>query len=509
MTPPLKSLLARGAAVALVSSALALAGARPVLAADQWIEVKSAHFVVLSNAGEGNAKTLAWQLEQIRSAISALWPWAKVDLNKPLMVFALKDEAALKAFAPTYWERKGGVRPATVWVGGVDQHYLAIRTDVEADDTLHINPYVTSYFSYVSLILQQSAGRPMPMWFSRGLAGVMSNTIVRESKILLGPPIPWHLQRLGQVPRFKLPALLKMTRTSPEFLSGEGQSTFDAESWALVHYLMFGEGGARWLKLDRFAKLVAQGTDPDVAFREVLGPPEDLASPFDVYISRNLFSFRQVNVDVAVKREGFTVRQVPLPEATARRALFHAAMRRPDEARRAIDDARKMGAAPETFVAEGLLLDASGQADEAKAAYARAVDAGSTSPYAYYRLASLMWRTEVDHDTLLRIETILNQAVTLNNRDASAYALLGDARSALGTGDPMAMVLRAIALDPAEPHHRLTAARVLWRARKYDEALKYAQAALSLSDTDDERSRATEMIDSLTKAREGGAPIRH
>src|SRR5258706_11375287 len=80
--------------------------------------------------------------------------------------------------------------------------------------------------------------------------------------------------------------------------------------------------------------------------------------------------------------------------------------------------------------------------------YARAVDAGSTSPYAYYRRASLMWRTEVDHDTLLRIETILNQAVTLNNRDASACAVLGDARSALGTADPMAMVLRS---DRARP----------------------------------------------------------
>src|SRR5438874_3134376 len=115
-----------------------------VRAAEQWIEVKSAHFIVTSNSGQGSATTLAWQLEQIRSAIAALWPWARLDLPKPLTVIAVKDENAMKALAPGYWERKGGVHPASVWVGGVDQNYLAIRTDVPADDTLTTNPYITS-----------------------------------------------------------------------------------------------------------------------------------------------------------------------------------------------------------------------------------------------------------------------------------------------------------------------------------------------------------------------------
>ena len=504
MRTGLSTILTRRLAAALISSALALTEARPAGAADRWMEVKSAHFTVISNASEGSAKTIAWQLEQIRSAIATLWPWAKVDLNKPLSIFVVRDEAALKALAPMYWELKGGLRPSSLWVGGADQNYLAIRTDVEADDKLNINPYVSSYFSYVSLILQQSVPGPMPLWFSRGLAGVMSNTIVRESKIMVGPPIPWHLERLRDGSRMKLPALLKVTRNSPEYLNGDSLSTFDAESWALVHYLMFGEAGARSAALVRVAQLVAQGADSSVAFREVLGPPENLEGPFGIYISRPLFSFLQVNVDVAVKREGFTVRAVPAPEAAARQALLHAAMRRPEEARRAIEEARKAGAAPDASVAEGLLLDASGKEDEAKAAYARAVAAGSTHPYAYYRLASLTWRTRVDHDTLVQIEKLLNQAVALNNRYASAYAMLGEARSQLGIGDPIGMVLRAISLEPAEAHYRLSAATVLQHERKYDEALKHAQAALGLADTDEERRRATEMIATLTNAKGEG-----
>jgi hypothetical protein len=49
---------------------------------------------------------------------------------------------------------------------------------------------------HVSLVLQQSATRDLPLGLNRGLAGVVSNTIVREARLQLGPPIPWHLQRL-------------------------------------------------------------------------------------------------------------------------------------------------------------------------------------------------------------------------------------------------------------------------------------------------------------------------
>lgn len=485
----------------VIGVAMLASRADATVAAEQWTEVKSPHFLVVSNAGEGAGKTIAWQLEQIRGAIASVWPWAKVDLNNPLTVFAMKDETALKALAPVYWERKGGMHPATVWVGGADQNYLAIRVDVEADDTVSINPYVSSYFSYVSLILQQSVARPLPLWFDRGLAGVMSNTIVRPSKILVGAPIPWHLERLREGRRLKIPALLHVTRDSPEYARGDALSDFDAQSWALVHFLMFGEAGARAGRLDRFAQMVAKGGDPDAAFREALGPPEDLEAPFGLYISRSLFSYRQVNADVGVKREGFTARVLPPAEAAARRALFHVAMQRPVEAKRAIEDARKAGDAADTFLAEGLLSEHAGDAEQARVAFARAVDAGSSSPYPYYRLASGLFGDGRDRDALVRAEKLLDRAATLNIRFASAYALLAETRSLLGAGDPMGLAMRAIALEPAESHYRLVAAGILGREKKYEEALVHARAALTLADNDEERRRASSMIESLRSAK--------
>ena len=62
------------AAIGLVVFAAALS-VRRVSAADNWLEMQSAHFKALSNAGEGATRNVLWQFEQIRSAMAALWPW--------------------------------------------------------------------------------------------------------------------------------------------------------------------------------------------------------------------------------------------------------------------------------------------------------------------------------------------------------------------------------------------------------------------------------------------------
>jgi tetratricopeptide (TPR) repeat protein len=487
----------RSLTIAALGVALAL-HAKPS-EAEQWVEMRSAHFVVTSNAGQSTTRTLVWQLEQVHSAIASLFAWARVDLDRPVAVFAVKNEDSMKALAPRYWEQKGSVRPASVWVTGPDQHYLAIRADVQAEEGRgEINPHINAYFSYISLILQQSIDNDAPLWITRGLAGVLSNTIVRNTYILVGPPIPWHLQHL-QGSRLTLPALMKVTRSSPEYTSGDKLSRFDAQSWALVHFLIFGDKGVRRPKLDQFTKLVSSGVDIDVAMREAFGQISDLEGDFVTYIGRDLFSFLRVEVDASVKRESFPSRPRTASESAGALALFHVAMNRPVEARAAIKLARQATpAVPDSFLAEGLLLDREGgKNDEARAAYERAVENGSSSGYAHYRLATLRWRPQPDRDALAGIEKLLLKAVALNNRHAASNAFLGQVRSLLGSGEALPFVRRAIALAPREPSHRLTAARILLRQKAYDEALKEGEAALALVRTDEERREAQALVASI------------
>jgi hypothetical protein len=114
-------------------------------------------------------------------------PWARVDLDRPFVVLAVDNDAKMRALLPAYAKRPTESQPVSVWVSG-DRHYLAIRSDVQAEDRSELNPHVHAYFSYTSLILRQSLDARMPVWFMRGLAGLLSNTIVRDSFILVGPP---------------------------------------------------------------------------------------------------------------------------------------------------------------------------------------------------------------------------------------------------------------------------------------------------------------------------------
>jgi tetratricopeptide (TPR) repeat protein len=297
-----------------------------------------------------------------------------------------------------------------------------------------------------------------------------------------------------------------MKSGSPAIRGDDAAWRFDVQSWALVHMLWFGNQGAHSTALQHFIDAVLAGTDADKAFREALGPPEELEGPLNVYVSRNIFSFEQLAIDAAVKPEALPVRQLPVPESASLRALYHTAMRRPADARVAIDEARKAGPAPESDVADAQLLEREGKTKDARAAYQRAVDGGTTSGYAYRRLAALRWNkaSNPSHDDMTQIAALLAKATALNNRDDYAYAMLGEAHAILGENDGLGLVRRAISLAPQVADHHLSAARVLAREQHLDEAQKELDAATTLARSEDEQQRVREFAQWLQSARARG-----
>lgn len=478
--------------ILLAVAMLVLVFAQGGSAAETWTEVKSAHFTAWSNGGDRQARDLLWQLEQIRFAVSAYWPWAQLDLAKPLLVLAVKDEMGMKALAPRFWEMKGGVHPASVWVTGSDRHYMALRTDQRGQDDLYLNPYTSSYFSYVSLIMHVSFDRDLPLWFSRGVSGVMSNTVVQGNTIYIGAPIPWHVQKLRSEPRWPLKRLLAVTRASRDYTSEQGMEQLDAESWAFLHFLMFGGGGSWKEKVNRYAVMVKQGTSPDTAFTEAFGSLDAVQHDYFAYAERALFSFRKLTVNEQIRKEQFTSRPLAPAEAAAGRAALHVAMQRSIEARALINEARLADPkAGDADAAEGLLLEREGKRDEARAAYVKATESGATNAWAYYRAAMLTWEGRADDATLKRIEANLARAVELNPSFAAAYGGLGEVRAALKQSPAQIVpaLQKAVNLDPSDPWIRISAARALWRMNELQQARKIAQIAVDLSG-DDEGARA-------------------
>ena len=493
---------ARTPVLTLLVVLLLLAGTRPANAADAWVQVNSLHFTVVSNAGEKRARDVAWQFEQIRSAVTTIWPWVKGDLDRPVLVLAAKDENTMKLLVPEYWEKKSsGLHPSSVLATGLDRHYIALQADARADDTDSINPYYGSYWSYSALLLDASFERELPLWLRDGLAGVLSNTIVREKEIRLGMPPPWYLRTMATESRLRLTQLLAIDQRAPYYRNPATRDQFDAQAWAFMHYLLFG-GPELTGKLDVVIKSVMAGTPSLEAFQKVFGSLEPIENAYLQHVRKQIIPYSRLKTETRIEAKAFAGKPLPEVDALTARAALHAVMGRPVEAKGLIADARKGADPAAAHEVEGVLAAVDGNADAMRSAMAKAEQLGSTNFFPYYQLGLGDLGDEPGAAEVASAERRLRKAVELNPFHAPAHAGLAIALS-LGTdqnrGRAVPVAQKALELAPRDFFTRLASARALWNAGQRDVATAQARAAVSLAEDDDDRKRAQEMLSVFLK----------
>jgi TPR repeat protein len=474
--------------------------ASALAAPSPWLEIKSDHFTVFTNAGDKAGRHAAWEFEQIRAVLQKLWPWAKID-GKPVIVFAAKDEPTLKSLGPQYWEGKR-YRPISFMQGGRDALYIVLRTDVAAPDDIATSPYQSAYWSYVAAVFNRSFPRRPPLWYSRGVAEVMSNTFVRAKEVHVGRPIRARLDVMLTRAAIPLGEFLHADYRSHWLTQEADAERFDAQAWGLVHYLMFGEQAARLQQVGRFNQLLYSGTDPDAAAKEAFG---DLAPLFDSmrgYMQRTLLSYVRYPIAVALHEDALPTRPTSAAESAVRRAELLAAMKRPLEARALADEASKADPAlPGPFEVEASLVDDGDHVQEARQAYAKAVERGSQNPGVYYRLAQLSFTSDADKSANERLAALLEKARELDPGRANTLSFLADVRCSLGqAGVAVPLAQRAVELEPANSYHRVAFARALWNNGQPAESIAAARSALAAAEDDAERQRAQSLLDFVTQS---------
>jgi len=454
-----------------------------VAADDRWVEVTSPHFAVISNAGEKRARSVAWQFEQVQAVLRRIWPWAVGSFERPLRVYACKDERTLKMLAPEYWERRGRDGVSSVFVSAADAHYISVRTDANVDE-VDMNPYRSSYWSYVGLTLTSSIPHDLPLWYSIGLSEVFSNTIVRSKDVQVGMIIPWHLERLRDRPPLRLAELLAVDRKALASADAERRAHYDASAWALIHYLTFGNQGRNLAQFNKFSIAVGDGAEAAKALPEAFGGLPAVETEYRMYVDKSLYMYKKLDLDVNVDRAAFGVRTLSQPELDVLLARYYVATGRPVEARARLKTA--MAAAPQSgapYEVEAMQLERDHKRDEALAAYARAAELGGGSYYGDYRLASLSWPTAPDSlEPFTKMEASLTRSLSLRPTFAPAHAQLANVLLQLNrAADALPHAEQAVALDRFESFHQLTLARVLFRQGKVDLALAPATRARQLA----------------------------
>ena len=457
----------------------------------RWLEVRSPHFIVASNAGEKKTRRVAKQFEFIREVFRKTFPAIRQDTGQPLIILAVKDEKSLRALLPGFWKKKGQARPAGIFVGGPEKQYVALRIDAPGP-----RPYHAMYHEYYHLLTSRSHDW-LPLWLAEGLAEFYASTIVQGERVLLGAPNEPHVRLLRSQRLLPLDVLFTVDHSSPYYSERRKASIFYAQSWAFIHYVLIRDWKNQTSLLVDYLQLLRKDVAPQQAAQRAFGDLRQLEKALQQYIRRASFSALPVRVNAKIDEKKFALRELSPAESATFRGDFLLHMGRLEEARALLEEA--VGGEPDFAPAHesmGWLALREGKREEATKSLARALQLDSRSFLANYYLGMLLTSEPQDQETLDRTAEALQRSVQLNPNFAPALSALASLHASRKEKLNAARRLahKAIALEPGVSVHYLNLARVLAASDQTDQALKIGQRALILAKTPRERAQAEQFL---------------
>ena len=234
---------------------LILAGAfcRPASAAtEQWTEIRSAHFTVLTDANEKDGRHITDQFERMRWVFQTLFPKANVDPAEPIVVVAAKNEKVFDTLEPSAYLAKGQMKLGGYYMHTEDKNYILLQLGAEYE-----HPFATVYHEYTHVQFEGAADW-IPLWLNEGLAEFMQNTDIQDKDVELGEPSVDDILYLRQNRLVPLSVLFKVDASSPYYHEEQKGSVFYAESWAMTHYLIVTDHDKHLHRLDDYMALLRQ-----------------------------------------------------------------------------------------------------------------------------------------------------------------------------------------------------------------------------------------------------------
>jgi len=448
--------------------------------------VRSPNFTVISNAGDSTARSVADHFEQFRQLFQNAFPKMRVDLGKPLIIFALKNEDSMKLFLPGYWETKGHTHPFGLYAPGEDKHFVLVRTDAAGD-----NPYEVVYHEYTHALMDLNF-RGLPLWFGEGLAEFFANSTIRDKEVEIGHYSPYHLRILQENKLIPIDTLLQVDHTSPYYNEQNRTTVFYAESWTLVHYLMLDPDARKRHLLQSFLDAFDASGNQIEAAQKAFGDLKKFAATMDSYSRQTSFYVSPVKLTVHADPKSYASRALPQSEADAIRGEFYVHTQRPKEAKTALDAARQ--AAPNLpAVYEGLGELAYSQQDleTAEKEFARAVALNSGNFLAYFFNARSHMRHNMatSEDSSLVIAD-LEKSISINPNFAPSYSVLATLYSLRPETREKAYAAgrKAILLEPGNLSYAINYGYVLLNTGKVAEAKVLAQRIQSAAKTPGEQN---------------------
>jgi tetratricopeptide (TPR) repeat protein len=235
--------------VVLAGCAVFCAG-YPASAASEppWLEIRSAHFTVITDAGEKKGREVALRFEQMRAVFANLLTKERLNQSVPLTILAFKNDKSYYQVAPL---RQG--QPIDVpgfLLPGEDQDFIVLN--LFEDESWRAVAH-----DFAEMLLNYNYP-PAQGWFDEGLAEYFSSIRVDNKQVEIGgdpelrPSLNEDLagnQRETQPPKsltellgaqvwLPLPDLFALKHDTSARNQGSHHTLYYAESWIVMHYLL-------------------------------------------------------------------------------------------------------------------------------------------------------------------------------------------------------------------------------------------------------------------------------
>ena len=475
---------------------------------DKWIRLKTPNFNLIGNAGEKDMRLVATRLEQFRTAFGSIFPQAKMTSSIPSNVVVFKSSSSYNPYRPKRGDGKPDEGIAGYFQAGEDVNYITLSAGGERADT-----FGTIFHEYVHSLMNNTFGKSsVPPWFNEGLAEYYQTFEIQDDqKVALGNLQEVHLQLLQQVKLIPLKQFFAVDNYSLHQNGGHSRSIFYAQAWALMHYLIQGNGGANLGSLNKFLQQVLNNVDPEKAFQSAFGMDyATMERALRKYVEQRTFVRTIVTFqNKLVFDDKFAVS--PLSEAQANAylgdLLYHT-HEYPDAEAHLVRSLELEPGLSMAHTSLGLVKMRQRNFADARKFLEKAIADDAGNHFAHYNYAYALSRegmdefgfvTKYEPDTLRKMLASLKRSIQLEPDFPESYRLLAFVTLTSGENldEAVSAIRKGMSLQPGNQNYAMMLAQVYMRQKKFDEARAVVDRLSKTADDEQIRRAAAQMRDSL------------
>jgi tetratricopeptide (TPR) repeat protein len=461
----------------------------------RWVEVRSAHFSVASNAAEGEARGVAEDFERIRSLFKTTFPELRVDPAQPIVILAARDEATMKMIAPEEWGGEGHIRPSGLFHSDGEKDYVVLRLDAQGTTAYH-----TVYHEYTHALLHLNFSR-IPLWLSEGVAEFFGNSTLGSQEAKTGTVDKSHLYILSKNEWLPMETLLDVKEGSPYYSETNPASIFYAESWAMAHYLLLDPEARREQLLQKFLLNWNVSADRVGAGRQAFGDLGRFGETVKRYVRQANWQAGVVLPGQASSGGDVKVRVLAPAEVLALRGDFFVHRKRMDAARPLLEEGVELGPGNSaTHEALGFYDFRDGDFAAADEEMSKAISLGSASFMAFYCHGVLLLRDLSEpKEATQKAREALENAARLNPMYAPTFEALTQAYSRLAETQEKALeaAQTAVKLEPESRSYKTNLAYVLLNNARTADARVVAEKLRATADSAAETKTARSILGAI------------